>query len=130
MIGFRRAQLIAVASLTLAAQLAGLAHEAFVPHAVCAEHGEWIEQDGNHGPGHIDGVDSLTRGGDPAIEAPGHEHCAVIAHRRTASRVSGIYTVIAVSPPRQSLPAVSHLATFGGLAPLVVAPKASPPSVA
>ncbi|MFT3837927.1 MAG: hypothetical protein QM723_13130 [Myxococcaceae bacterium] len=124
----RRIRLIALVSLTLVTQLAGLAHEALASHAVCAEHGEWIESDASAAPGHIDGVDALTDGADLSLEAPGHEHCAVIAHRRTPARaIGGTVVSTAVEVPRPPV-AAPRLATLGGLAPLDVAPKASPPA--
>lgn len=123
-----RTPLAVLASLTLVLQLAGLAHEALAPHVVCAEHGEWVDGDAGASPARA-AVDAFASAADQLAHASGHEHCAVVAHRRAPSRTSAsavVATSAVVAPGALPLDAASAL---GGLSPLDVAPKASPPAI-
>jgi len=121
-----RTSLALLASLTLATQLAGLAHEALVRHVVCAEHGEWIDGDSSAPATNVDAIASVS---DQLTHAGGHDHCAVVAHRRAPSRTSAsavVTTAAVVVAGKQQLDVGAAL---GSLEPLDVAPKASPPAV-
>jgi hypothetical protein len=68
----------------IAGQLLLFVHQTIVPHAICAQHGEWVET----GDGAEHGLELRGQAGspEPSLVQGGvdesHEHCAAMMHRR------------------------------------------------
>ena len=122
-----RTPLAVIASLTLVLQLVGLAHEALAPHVVCAEHGDWVEgTTPSAATAPADSADAIGQAG-AVSNGPSHEHCAVLAHRRGAARTEARRSTPVVTLHAARIPVADGVVGLGGLEPLDVAPKASPP---
>jgi hypothetical protein len=132
---------IALASLTLIAQLSSFAHLALVRHVVCPEHGELIHPDeqapstsspavrvvANAAPAEGVAIEAIPEAVGVAVH--GHDHCLVAAHRRERATLVPRSESEIVDDPK----AVARLATRdvprpASVALFVLAPKNSPPA--
>jgi hypothetical protein len=117
--------------LLLASPLSESLHTVFVPHAICAEHGEVVHVQAAHeafnGPRATDSAPSL--GTDGVAPEAGHEHCPVVAasSRRTAQRgnAEALLLPAAIANDEARIDRVVRPSTSIGL--VLLAPKTSPP---
>jgi hypothetical protein len=121
-----------LAALLALAPASSVLHNLVVRHGTCAEHGEPVDLTAAAAAPDADWSHAAATAhlapGAPAAEHE-HEHCAVAAHARENASPPRP-TVTLLSPPALAtetipLPVLTH-----GPAPLLLAPKHSPPSCA
>lgn len=136
-----------VAALLLCTQFASVVHMVLVPHVTCPDHGELMHP-GEDASSHSHGADpdgtephgigrkapeiQSARSAPDLDSAHGHDHCAVVAHRRENLALAAVSH--GDQPAQTSAPALSQCATslqiFGApqsRALYLLAPKTSPP---
>jgi hypothetical protein len=124
----RRQTSLAVTLLVLASLVTALAHDLVAQHAVCVEHGELVElgaglttaarPDGTVSPDAADVSDG------------GHEHCALLAQRRSQAPVAAPAVFAVVPLSAFSSPGASRSEAPPQVALVRLAPKQSPPPLA
>jgi hypothetical protein len=121
---------LAAVAVFLGGQLGALAHNAFVQHRVCAEHGEQ-EHAGEHGTEAFAADHEATdhsvvfAAGEPSED---HGHCAVESiTREPAGETPSVTIAAVVAWDNASAPQTDEIATTGQLI-YRLAPKQSPPA--
>lgn len=114
----------------------GLVHEGLVSHAVCAEHGEAIHARHGAAPAAAPALAlsaaaagvSLTADAREASAGHAHEHCACLSQRRERLVLApAIVAVHGLQFSKVTLPSGRDSALAGGIRPVLIAPKGSPP---
>jgi hypothetical protein len=126
-----------VAVLVVFTQFSSFAHMLLVRHATCPEHGELIHPDEDGAaPAHHDAVASHDKSQGPSIESGpesanghGHDHCAVLAHRRDSTTLAAASNCPLPVPPPALAGIDGHrqILTPASFALYLLAPKNSPP---
>lgn len=126
---------IAAVVIFLGGQLGSLAHNAFVEHEVCAEHGELVHAEEHPDGATADQSDSQRAAIDDSVYAPApspvedeHDHCTLCSlarekaqrasHSATVAHAPDVGSVALEAPDTAIRVAVIHR----------VAPKQSPPA--
>jgi len=120
-----------VATFCLLGQLSSIAHNLFVQHATCAEHGELIHPQGgiDHSP--VEAGADATVAGEVAETRDSHEHdhCLAVAHGRGHV---GLDAAVAALTSAPAAPAIvsDDTAAPGPVSRALyrLAPKNSPPA--
>jgi hypothetical protein len=127
-----RALCVLVTLLLAGSALGQVAHFLLIPHAICAEHGEFLELASSDAravsAASTSDVDrtQLTRTDADAA----HEHCQFVARREREQLVTGAPALeISPAPPRALVLVTAPAAPPGqSISRWLVAPKTSPPS--
>jgi hypothetical protein len=118
----------ALALLALLGQLLQSLHFAAHTHIYCAEHGQYEHANGC-GAGHGDGDHDRDGSGDDGDGDGDHEGCPWLPPDKLADPPApAVVAIVTMSVPAAALPAPAELRH--ALAPLIMAPKHSPPATA
>lgn len=109
-------------------QFSGAMHWALVEHARCAEHGDWVHPDDEHGvtePSESESapVSVVASTGDQH----GHDHCQFLADRRELPLPPLTFEALNEPPARVSVFEGRTQAALGSGTIYELAPKTSPP---
>jgi|SRR6185503_6976081 len=119
-------------ALLLAASFGGKLHEALVPHALCAEHGEPVELSAPVATRTVpDSIAHTPRVVDSKSHATSHGHCELVLLGKTKGLLATRIVTVARAPssPRELVRWTS--ADHETSVPLLLlAPKHSPPAIA
>ena len=121
-----------VLALAALSQLAAMAHEAWVPHVVCAEHGERVHELGAEPPAASTvaaaAIGSATHRLEPRAptRAHQHDHCGVVVCRRAAALAATPDAPCTLASAEQPLLPQGRLPFARTV--LAHAPKTSPPA--
>lgn len=124
---------LAVATVALYAlgSLSGLFHLAFTRHEVCPEHGKLVHAGHLHGAGATaPGPEGPAVAGPPAPAPHGHDHCGIAGHLRESGLAAPVADLAREAAPAGRAPSLPDERGYRPIAPLLLAPKNSPPAAA
>ncbi len=123
----RRLRALSLATIFVAGQLAGFAHNLLVSHTTCSEHGEVIHESSAAGHAAPTAAHRVTPSGAPAV----HEHdVCLVAMLRREHATAAVATTVELPTPL----ALRHARPSLGVPPprsidlYRLAPKNSPPA--
>ena len=121
--------------LCLVAYLGSAAHFVLVQHRTCLEHGEWVHEEGVAAgksvvPASVSPEALAVSSADEPVAAHGvDDHCAHAFSRRELLPVADVTYSLLASAPEAPLGVAVRDFVRPPVAPLRLAPKASPPRV-
>jgi hypothetical protein len=127
----KHSRAVAIA-LLLVGTFVGKFHEAFVPHRICAEHGEIVEVSGSIAPRHQAAESSAhtPRISDSKSRETSHEHCGLAWFGRIQELLVDAQLAASLPPSQPQVSAPCEAACAHTSVPLLMlAPKQSPPAI-
>jgi hypothetical protein len=115
--------------LCVFSQLSSVVHWALVEHVRCAEHGDWVHADGEHGGADLatPAAPQVSLVSSEAGDEHAHDHCQFLSERRELTLASVAFGTLqapsSLAPPAGTLAA--EASAPGAIYEL--APKTSPP---
>jgi hypothetical protein len=128
-----RALSVLVALLLAGSSLGQVAHFLLIPHAICAEHGEFLEL--TRPSIEVASTESASDAGRAQLTSSnvdtGHEHCQLMARREREQLLQGTAAPEILPAESRALAPVAPpvAASAEGISRWLVAPKTSPPAV-